>query len=91
MWGTEMCGSLMQVGEGAAHMLAWAPSMVEGLGATAEDLLSNSQQVDLLTPAPEGPQSVPIFVLQGLVLLLHWYTGSSSVDPHFVRLLLLHH
>lgn len=87
-----MCGSLLQGGEGAAaHMLTWTPSLVEGLGATAEGLLSNTQQIDLLTSAPAGPQSVPIFLLQGLVLLLHWYTSTSSVDPHFVRLLLLHH
>lgn len=78
-----MCGGLG--GEGAAHMLAWTPLM-EGGGAEG---LVNDQQA-LLTSTP-GPHSVPILLLQGLVLLLHWYTGTSSVDPYFVRLLLLHH
>lgn len=44
-----------------------------------------------LLEAPDHSLTVPILFLQGLVLLLYWYNGHSSVDSYVIRLLLNHH
>lgn len=72
-------------GEQAAHALL--------LGGTplpsAEGWLTDPQS-DLLQP-PTHTLTVPVLVLQGLLLLLFWYNGRTSVDAFVVRLLLNHH
>ena len=71
-------------GEHAAHaVLVGAPL------DRSEGWLSDPQGA-LLQP-PAHAMTVPVLVLQVLVLLLFWFTGRSSVDAFVVRLLLNHH
>lgn len=81
MWMNEV--SCAVGGEQAAHtLLATNPLLYSG------DL--QDPQASLLQ-APDHALTVPILFLQGLVLLLYWYNGSSSVDSFLIRLLLNHH
>ena len=73
-------------GEQAAHAL-----LVGGPVSRSEGWLCDPQSA-LLQPPAHGPAlTVPVLVLQVLVLLLYWYSGRTSVDAFVVRLLLNHH
>lgn len=81
MWPSEL--SYAVSGEQAAHTLLAANPQLYGGG------LADSQ-ISLLYP-PDHSLTVPILILQGLVLLLYWYNGHASVDSYLLRLVLNRH
>lgn len=83
MLGSDM-GWAVGGGEQAAHALLLGGAPLP----SAEGWLAEPKTA-LLQP-PNNTLTVPVLLLQFLVLLLFWYSGRTSVDAFVVRLLLNH-